>query len=503
MEYVSFIAMCQIRKLQVVIPMVGLGTRFTSYGFRTNKYLLPVNTKGQTMIELAISSLNLHLSNHRYKFFFIINERVDLGEDKELRNILYNISIAYKFDYEIVPYNSSYASTTTDGPATSVYLARDVLDPLQPVLVVNSDQILLRFQIEKFLDKCSLYDGCVYTYKPDYILPEIGQPDKHSFIQLSSDNDQEVIKFAEKVVLSNHALVGIHYFRNANLFLESYQYMVEKNMRAPNGEFYISLCYQSMIELGHKIGYYPLDTSEEYVFPVGEPYDYFHYLYCQGGYKTSHIAKLEPTHTLFSNGASYVQYMNTSKYKIQNPSIILFVSGSAFVPQRDGSYTKLLPFQLTTKDIELDTDCELLLINLHNHNHWKRVYDKFNLILSDNKWIIGPMREQAALAYAKGHLREETKFLDSNGQTLSGVINSDDFELGIFHYSETEERHFYSFQEGFEILVLLKGRMKINGELVTRGHLQLNKARQVVCQEYLDNCSILKIRVGCKIEILY
>ena len=31
--------------LNVIIPMAGLGSRFTSYGFSENKYLLPINDK--------------------------------------------------------------------------------------------------------------------------------------------------------------------------------------------------------------------------------------------------------------------------------------------------------------------------------------------------------------------------------------------------------------------------------------------------------------------------
>ena len=52
--------------------------------------------------------------------------------------------------------------------------------------------------------------------------------------------------------------------------------MVKNNIRAPNGEFYISLVYQSMIENNYKISIHKLQDSE-YFHPVGEPLDYFNY----------------------------------------------------------------------------------------------------------------------------------------------------------------------------------------------------------------------------------
>jgi hypothetical protein len=80
----------------------------------------------------------------------------------------------------------------------------------------------------------------------------IGAKDKHSFIHLNSGG--QIDECREKIVLSENALVGVHYFKTARHFKEAYEYMVRKNMRAPNGEFYLSLCYQSMIENGHTVG---------------------------------------------------------------------------------------------------------------------------------------------------------------------------------------------------------------------------------------------------------
>ena len=48
--------------LQIVIPMAGIGSRFAEYGFKMNKYLLPINVSMELMIEKAILSLNINVS---------------------------------------------------------------------------------------------------------------------------------------------------------------------------------------------------------------------------------------------------------------------------------------------------------------------------------------------------------------------------------------------------------------------------------------------------------
>jgi len=57
--------------LNVVIPMAGLGSRFIKYGFKENKYLLPINSKLTKMIEKAILTLNVPYNSN---FIFILRE---------------------------------------------------------------------------------------------------------------------------------------------------------------------------------------------------------------------------------------------------------------------------------------------------------------------------------------------------------------------------------------------------------------------------------------------
>jgi NDP-sugar pyrophosphorylase family protein len=118
--------------MQVVIPMAGIGSRFKEYGFKTNKYLLPIDLELHYMIEKAIVSLDI---SGPCTYFFIINE--ENGVDASLRKILFDICIKYGFSYSI-----KSVDKLTEGPASTVYTIVDALDMDSPLFVSNSDQVL-------------------------------------------------------------------------------------------------------------------------------------------------------------------------------------------------------------------------------------------------------------------------------------------------------------------------------------------------------------------------
>lgn len=262
--------------MHVVIPMAGKSSRFTKYGFKILKHELPVDIKMTKMIEKAINSLNID-----GKCTIVTQELV--GE--------------------------------TEGPACTVNTVCNLIDDEDELIITNCDQIM-EYNSDDFLNKCRNYDGCVMTYTPDNKLI-IGNVDKHSFIAFNP------IRFSEKIVISENALTGIHYFKKSKYFKDAYKHMISINRRAPNGEFYVSLVYQSMVDLGYNIGMYKLTSG---FYPVGEPIDYFNYLYAKGGYENIKFRiyngyKFENTPIVYKNDKLYIndiiiEYKNidVSKY---------------------------------------------------------------------------------------------------------------------------------------------------------------------------------------------
>ena len=56
----------------VVIPMAGLGSRFSEYGFKKNKYMIPINKSLEPMISMAITTLMPKNCLLNMKWIFII-----------------------------------------------------------------------------------------------------------------------------------------------------------------------------------------------------------------------------------------------------------------------------------------------------------------------------------------------------------------------------------------------------------------------------------------------
>jgi dTDP-glucose pyrophosphorylase len=230
-------------KPNIVIPMAGLGSRFKIEGYDDIKPMIKIG--GKTMIEKAITSLGID-----GQFIFIINTKNNQTHDlKTELNRLVNDAIIIEIDY------------LTDGPASTALLASEFINNETPLLIANCDQIMEWDEkdfmlVLKETDK----DGLVVTYD---VLTE-----KNSYVMIDENGD--ALKFAEKQIISNHSLNGIHFWKKGSNFVWSANKMIEKNIRV-NNEFYISQTYNELIEIGKKIGIYQIEVNKHWA--VGTPTD--------------------------------------------------------------------------------------------------------------------------------------------------------------------------------------------------------------------------------------
>lgn len=414
--------------------MAGLGSRFIEYGFQTNKYILPVNKSLTPMIELVITSLNISVPT---TYLFIIREQSDTLEVKEL---LKNIAEKYNFDYKIL-----IIQELTEGPASTVYLAKELLNMNEPLIVSNSDQVL-DWNFEYFYDRCQNYDGCVLTYKPNYPL-FIGEKDKHSYVKIDSSGN--VSQFAEKIILSEHALVGVHYYKTAQLFINAYDSMVQKNLRAPNGEFYLSLTYQVLIEEDKNIGY---SEIQGVFYPIGEPNDYFNYLYEKGGYD-HHLIKIENNQPIIENESVKIWIQEYSKHiEIEPNELILY---------KDQNTYKITNKSLIFNDPMRVIHIQSPLFNFNQDMTWTRT----DFIRG---WFIGNF--------------EPTCFKTSH------------FEVAILYHAKDDKWGYHYHKKITEINVLLEGSMLINEKRIIPGMQFIFHPNELSCPLFLEDCYVLCIK---------
>jgi hypothetical protein len=135
------------------------------------------------------------------------------------------------------------------------------------LIIPNCDQIIKDWDQELFLSFARKFDGVLGCF--------ISSSPKNSYVKL--DDGSFVTEVKEKEVISNIATNGLHYWKKARYFFESYEEMVSNNDRT-NGEFYVAPTYNYLIEKKYKIGVYLFNQH----FPLGTPEDLKKFLEDEG-----------------------------------------------------------------------------------------------------------------------------------------------------------------------------------------------------------------------------
>lgn len=211
--------------VNIVVPMAGLGSRFSKVGYLLPKPLIDVN--GMPMIEVVVKNLNID-----GKFIFIVREE---------HYTKYNLSTELE---RIAPgCEIIVIDRVTEGAACTVLLAKYLIDTSTPLLIANSDQFL-EWNGNEFMYCSSAdgVDGCISTFRSN--------DPKWSFAKLGDDGF--VTEVREKVPISDIATTGIYYWRRGSDFVKYAEKMIAKNIRV-NNEFYVCPVYNEAIEDGLKI----------------------------------------------------------------------------------------------------------------------------------------------------------------------------------------------------------------------------------------------------------
>jgi dTDP-glucose pyrophosphorylase len=226
-------------KLNVIIPMAGLGSRFSKEGYSLPKHLISVIDK--PMIHSVIDNLNLDAN-----WVFIIRDDLDNEVKELLKELKPNCNII-----EI--------SEVTDGPARTALLAKNYITE-DPLIITNCDQMIHDFDYNKLLEfsQINKVDGVLGSF--------ISNSDKNSYVKLNDDG--YVVDVKEKIVISNIATNGLHFWKNGLDFVSSAEEMIE-NKEMYNNEFYIAPSYNYLIKKGKRV----LPFFYNLHFPIGTPND--------------------------------------------------------------------------------------------------------------------------------------------------------------------------------------------------------------------------------------
>ena len=237
-----------MNKLNIVIPMVGAGSRFAKAGYDLPKPLIDVN--GKHMIEVVIN--NLKSLKRDCKFIFVCQqshiETFDLIE-------VFKKSCD---EFEVVGIDG-----LTEGAACTVLKAESFINNDIPLMIANSDQ-WCDFTIDHYLDDMNDrdLDGSMLTMK--------ASDPKWSYAKI--DDSSFVSEVVEKVVISDEATVGIYNYKRGADFVKYAKHMIDSGIRS-NGEYYVAPVYTLMATEGHRIGVYNIGKEASGMYGLGIPSD--------------------------------------------------------------------------------------------------------------------------------------------------------------------------------------------------------------------------------------
>lgn len=214
-----------------VIPMMGLGTRFSQNGYSEYKPFVRINT--EHLIKKTIKPL----FNYFDDIFIVCNEDI-----KPQINSMFGDKIKY-----------ITLSSTTKGAAETLLLASEYLPDNKQIVCIDCDIIIET----KALNKIKNITG-------NYILTFIDDDKLGIYSYIKLDKDYNIKEIKEKIAISNIANSGVYAFQDKKLLS-----LACKNICNLEGELYLSKAVQSVIDQGYK--FFTIDISKEYDC-CGTPY---------------------------------------------------------------------------------------------------------------------------------------------------------------------------------------------------------------------------------------
>ncbi len=229
------------------MPMGGEASRFKKNGIYTPKPLIMANDK--PFFIRALSGIIDEISLDNIEITFIIREDDDI-----------NYNLSNKLKQYAHNANISIIKQTTRGSVETCLYAEKFISENSSVLVLDCDLTFKCNQyvneIKKSLNNESDYDGLLLSFTSD--------KDKYSYAVIDENNI--VLKTAEKQVISNNAIIGAYYFNKSNDFLKYAHELVDSNDLSSK-EFYTSLLYNKMSSNNQKI----LLCNADYYKSFGTP----------------------------------------------------------------------------------------------------------------------------------------------------------------------------------------------------------------------------------------
>lgn len=240
-----------MNKIDIVITMGGLGSRFRKMGYNVPKYM--IEAKGKTLFEWSMISLEgYRAAADKYIFIAMKDDSCDVEafiktkcEEMNLKN-----SQVIILDY------------LTDGQATTATLAEKYWDKEHALLIYNIDTYVEAGEMNSEELKG---DGFIPCFQ--------AEGDHWSFVRL--DEEGKVVEIKEKERISNYCTLGAYYFKTCGLYKELYDEYYNGTRELVKKEKYVAPLYDYLLSKNGEIHISDIDPKKVHVLGTPEELEVF------------------------------------------------------------------------------------------------------------------------------------------------------------------------------------------------------------------------------------
>lgn len=242
------------KKLHLIMPMGGAGSRFFKNGFEMPKPLIEIH--GKPFLYWATKSLEKYIDIADLTFV-VLNQHIEKFQIDEVIKKYFPEARIVNVDFEKVK----------SGPVMTCLAGIENIQDDQPILFNDCDHMFRCSAFNHDVNEGKWdFDGALLTFESD-------EP-QFSYIKYEGD---QIVGTVEKKVVSQQAICGAYVTKNAQVFRDA----AEKYLKACSyNEFFVSgiynvMCQENLVVKNYTTDFHlPFGTPEEYAVAVESEYFY-------------------------------------------------------------------------------------------------------------------------------------------------------------------------------------------------------------------------------------
>ena len=231
-----------MKKIHLIMPMGGGGTRFGNKGFNLPKPLIEL--QGKPFFYWATQSIVKYVDVQDITFVVLL-------EHVEKFDIINKIKMYYPdAQFQIIP-------EVLNGAVLTCCKGADLIADQLPILFNDCDHAFICNEFYEFCrrGKFNETDGALLTF--------LSSDPAYSYALINMGN--RVLQTVEKEVISDQAICGAYYFKNAGKFIDATRKYIGN---CQYEEFFISGIYNTMIQDNYCIKAFRVDKHISFGTPM-------------------------------------------------------------------------------------------------------------------------------------------------------------------------------------------------------------------------------------------